>query len=150
MACCAFISQCISRHYPCYRCLPRTLIIIILAWPLPLEFLQSIFGGSSHNRTAGCGQRVARQAGRRRVWETLFSCEAEHMLCSSSPLLFFAGFNGLHRVHYQSPWPKASSIFMHICCASVTCRASNSPVVAVVLVPVPVTITLCGMLQHCK
>lgn len=55
MACCALISQCISRHYPCCRCLPRTLIIIILAWPLPLEFLQSNFGGSSHNRTAGNG-----------------------------------------------------------------------------------------------
>lgn len=85
MACCALISQCISRHYPCCRrCLPRTLIIIILAWPLPLEFLQSNFGGSSHNRTAGCGQQRVAQ----RVWETLSSCEAEHMLCSCSPSFY--------------------------------------------------------------
>lgn len=144
MACCALISQCISRHYPCCRrCLPRTLIIIILAWPLPLEFLQSNFGGSSHNRTAGNNGWADRQA---ECGKPCVSCEAEHMLCSCSPSFYSllvlmactaCTINRHGRRHLQ------------FLCIFAVRRSRAAPAIRQSS-PVPVTITLCGMLQHCK
>lgn len=129
--------------------MPRTLIInmpartphpsppipSLLSLGLPLEFLQSSCG----LRTAcGPGPAPGPCVGKG-------SCEAEHMLCPWFPfppplLIIWAAFNGAvdTRVHYQSAWPKASSIFMHIYAvrrsrASPAIRPSSPPFLLLLL-----------------